>query len=113
MRSEEVSTESAASACSSALYIVGTPWKTVTRSRSMISSALSGSKRGSIVTHAPVRTAQFIVQVCPNVWNSGSDPSSTSSVLKSPRARTETVQLLCRLAWVSSAPFGVPVVPLV
>ena len=83
MRSVEVSVEPARSACSSALYIVGTPWKTVTASRSMISSALSGSKRGSIVTVAPLQTAQFIVQVWPNEWNSGSAPSSTSPGLNS------------------------------
>ena len=50
---------------SSAPYIVGTPSKTVHASRSRISSALPGSKRGSSVTHAPPQTAAFIVQVCP------------------------------------------------
>ena len=84
----------------------------VTLSRSMISSAFSGSKRGSIVTIAPAPTAQFIVQVWPNEWNSGSAPSSTS--FSSISAKPAVVrQLRSRLACVSSAPLGRPVVPLV
>ena len=78
----------------------------------MISSAFSGSKRGSIVTVAPLQTAEFIVQVWPNEWKSGSAPSSTSPVPNSAKPPT-TWQLRFRLAWVSSAPLGWPVVPLV
>ena len=110
-RRHEASVESP-SACSSALYIVGTPWKTVTRSRSMISSAFSGSKRGSIVTVAPLETAAFIVQVWPNEWNSGSAPSRTSPSPNSAKP-ADDAQLRSRFAWVSSAPLGLPVVPLV
>src|SRR5919112_2195347 len=77
-RSEDQSALSHDSEWSMALYIVGTPWKIVTLSRSMISSALSGSKRGNIVTAAPTLTALFIVQVWPKEWNSGSAPRSTS-----------------------------------
>ena len=95
-----------------AWYIVGTPWKTVTLSRSMISSALAGSKRGIIDRHAPTATAAFRPQVWPKVWNSGSAPSSTSSsVTCAERAAADTSQFLRRFACVSSAPLGEPVVP--
>ena len=110
-RRVDASAPSAESQCSIALYIVGTPWKTVTRSRSRISSALSGRKRGSIVTVEPVAIALFIVQVCPNEWKSGSAPSSTSSSVKPASLPPVALQLRYRFAWVSSAPFGVPVVP--
>ena len=110
-RSVDASALSARFAWSIALYIVGTPWNTVTRSRSMISSAFSGSKRGIIVTVAPLRTAQFIVQVWPKVWKSGSAPSSTSSCEKRPSVWAEIVQFLRRFGCVSSAPLGWPVVP--
>ena len=111
MRSDEQSAASHDAECSIALYIVGTPWKSVTLSRSMISSALSGSKRGSIVTVAPTLTALFIVHVCPNEWNSGSAPRSTSSSVISPSFSETPLEFLERFACVSSAPFGLPVVP--
>ena len=111
-RSDEQSALSHDSEWSIALYIVGTPWKSVTRSRSMISSALSGSKRGSIVTVAPTLTALFIVQVWPNEWNSGSAPRSTSSSLDlAELLATTPFEFRYRFACVSSAPFGLPVVP--
>ena len=53
----------------------------------------------------------FSVQVWPKEWNSGSAPSSTSSSPISPSVPPATKQLRSRLAWVSSAPLGVPVVP--
>ena len=83
----------------------------MTPSRSTISSALSPSKRGIMVTQAPAVTAAFIVQVWPKVWNRGSAPSSTSSGEKSPRVLTTVRQFFSRFSWVSSAPFGWPVVP--
>ena len=78
----------------------------------MISSAFSASKRGSMVTVAPLETAPFIVQVWPNEWNSGSAPSRTSPSPNSAKPAT-TRQLRRRFACVSSAPLGLPVVPLV
>ena len=48
-----------------AWYIVGTPSSTVTASRSMISSAFAGSKRGISVRHAPCAIAALSPQVCP------------------------------------------------
>ena len=109
-RSDEVSKSSRLSECSIALYIVGTPWKIVTLSRSMISSALSGSKRGIWVIMAPTAKQAFMLQVWPKEWNSGSAPSAMSSsvVLASP---TATSAFFFMFEWVSSAPLGLPVVP--
>ena len=84
--------------------------KSVTRSRSMISSALSGSKRGSIESVAPARIPAFSEHVCPNEWNSGSEPRITSSPVIA-NSSCATCALRPRLPCVSSAPFGVPVVP--
>ena len=92
------------------MYIVGTPWKIVALSRSMISSALSGSKRGSWVIIAPTATQAFIVQVWPKEWNSGSAPSATSSSVTSP-SRPASSAFFLRFECVSSAPLGLPVVP--
>ena len=64
-RSDDVSTSSWPGALSIAWYIVGTPSSTVTWSRAMISSALTGSKRGISVRHAPCATAALSPQVCP------------------------------------------------
>jgi hypothetical protein len=93
-----------------AAYIVGTPSNRVTPSRCTISSALPGSKRASIVRHPPAAIVAFSAQVCPNAWNSGSAPRvmARSSM---PNSASEASMLDRRLAWVSSAPFGVPVVP--
>ena len=110
-RSEDTSASSRSSQLSIAWYIVGTPWKTVTLSRSMISSAFAGSKRGIIDRHAPTETAPLSPHVCPKEWNSGSAPSRTSSSVASASVRAEISQFLRRLACVSSAPLGAPVVP--
>ena len=93
-----------------AAYIVGTPSKTVTPSLSSIVNASEASNRGSRVRHAPVRTAVFSPQVWPNEWNRGSAPNMTSSWSTSSRFWV-TSTFLARFKWVSSAPFGVPVVP--
>ena len=63
----------------------------------MISSALTGSKRGSSVSIPAATTQVFIAHVCPNEWNSGSAPSTTVpfSRSKSPR---EARQLRSRLS---------------
>ena len=102
---------SPASGCaSSAEYIVGTPSNTLTRSRWMISSAVPASKRAISDRHAPAAIAALSAHVCPNAWNSGSAPRSTSS---GPREKMPVIAstLRRRLAWVSSAPLGRPVVP--
>ena len=76
----------------------------------MSSSTSPGRKRGISARQAPVATAVFSPQVCPNEWNSGSAPRITSSGSTeiSPRM---TSALRARLPCVSSAPFGLPVVP--
>ena len=53
-------------------YIVGTPPKKVTDSRSIRPSAAAGSKRGSITTVPPKANAPFWMTVWPKEWNSGS-----------------------------------------
>ncbi len=62
--------------------MLGTPSNTDTWSRSMISSALTGSKRGSSVSMPAATTQVFIAHVCPNEWNSGSAPSTTVPCLQ-------------------------------
>ena len=76
----------------------------------MISSALAGLKRGSSVRQPPAATVALSAQVCPNAWKNGSAPS-VMVCSSSPNNATLTSVLRTRLAWVSSAPFGVPVVP--
>ena len=108
--SADTSASAARRSFSIAAYIVGTPSNTVTRSRSMISSALPGSKRGSRVSTPPTAIVALSAQVWPKEWNNGSAPSMTarSSIPKRP---TTTSTLRSRFSCVSSAPFGVPVVP--
>ena len=48
--------------------------------------------------------------VCPKEWKSGSPPKTMSSVDTS-TSPTLISALRAMLAWVSSAPFGLPVVP--
>ena len=91
--------------------MVGTPSKTVTRWPATIRSACSASNRGSRVRHAPAATATLSATVCPNTWNSGSPPKITSSGRAWTMSVRVTSVLLMRLPWVSSAPFGWPVVP--
>jgi len=67
IRSVRVASGPASSATlSSAEYMVGTPSKTVTASRSITSSALRGSNRGISVSVAPANTAPLSPQVRPN-----------------------------------------------
>ncbi len=91
--------------------MVGTPSKTVTRWPAMIRRACSASNRGSRVRHAPAATATLSATVCPNTWNIGRPPKMTSSGRARTMSARDTSVLLMRLRWVSSAPFGWPVVP--
>ena len=61
--SVDVSRSSRDLSLSIALYIVGTPENIVTLSRSMISSALAGSKRGMKVSVAPPTAHAFMQHV--------------------------------------------------
>ena len=94
-----------------AAYMVGTPSKTVTPSRWMMSSALAGSNRGSRVSVPAVATLAFSPQVRPKTWNSGRQPMMTSFWLTPSRVRAVRLALRTSPAWVSSAPLGLPVVP--
>ena len=58
--------------------MVGTPRNTVTRSLATMVSACSPSNFGSRVRHAPPAIAAFSPTVCPNEWNSGRPPKTTS-----------------------------------
>ncbi len=97
--------------CSRAKYMVGTPAKSVTRSRSMMSKASSAVKRGSSVTVPPTVTVAFWMQVCPKEWKRGSVPNATESLPMGRSRGTTKAQLRKRFECVSSAPFGLPVVP--
>ncbi len=48
----------------------------------------------------------------PNTWKNGRTASVTSSG-RAPNSWPDTVQFMYSRKWVSSAPFGLPVVPLV
>ena len=59
----------------------------------------------------PATTQAFIPQVCPNEWNSGSAPNITVPAAPTSKRSRDASQLRSMLLCVSSAPFGVPVVP--
>jgi hypothetical protein len=113
MHSRSVDTSYAARSglWSNAENIVGTAANTVTWCPARICSARVGSKRGSRLRDAPDATAVLSVHVCPNEWNRGSPPNTTSSAVSCSRSVHITSVLRARLPWVSSAPFGWPVVP--
>ncbi len=52
-----------------------------------------------------------MLTVWPKEWKSGRAPRTTSPAAISQVVREETSALRKRLRWVSSAPFGLPVVP--
>jgi hypothetical protein len=85
----------------------------LTSSRSIVSIASSPLNRASRTRVPPIRKVPFIATVCPKVWNSGRHPITTSSGRASLASNTFTVAFMTRLRWVSRAPFGSPVVPLV
>jgi hypothetical protein len=107
----ETSVCPAPSECSMPANIVGTPSKTVTLSRSITCRALAPSNRGMSVSIEPLRTAVLRPQVSPKTWNRGRQPMITSSAVFSMSVSAVVRQLPARLAWVSSAPLGCPVVP--
>ena len=67
-------------------------------------------KRGSSVSVPPAASVAFSAQVCPKAWKNGSAPSVTAPA-PNPNSALDTSTLRSRFACVSSAPFGVPVVP--
>ena len=60
----------------------------------------------------PTAIVAFSAHVCPKAWNIGRAPSV---IVVSSRSKISTAaaMLRIRLAWVSWAPLGLPVVPLV
>jgi hypothetical protein len=76
----------------------------------MISSAFLRVEARISVRQPPEKTVAFRPHVCPNEWNNGSAPSVTASS-PSPKSPAAISALRRRLECVSSAPFGVPVVP--
>ena len=97
-----------ASACS----MVGTPPITVHRSRSIMSRTSPGWNRGTIDRQPPYRTLTLITDDSPNTWKNGRTARVTSS-LRAPNSWPAMVQFMYSRKWVSSAPLGFPVVPLV
>ena len=95
---------------SSVMYIVGTPAKIVTLCACIALNTASGSKRGSSTIDAPAIRAAFICTVWPKLWKSGSTIRCTSSAAWRMIAWL-AMMFIATLEWVSSAPFGLPVVP--
>lgn len=93
--------------------MVGTPWKVLTCSRTMISMARAASKRGIRTSVAPARQVELRETVCPKAWKSGRAPRTVSSGRMSLASKALTVAFITMLKWLSTAPFGTPVVPLV
>ncbi len=93
--------------------MVGTPWKVFTFSSAISSMARAASKRGSRTSVAPARQVELSDTVWPKAWKSGSAPRAMSSARMSLASKALTVAFMTRLKWVSTAPLGTPVVPLV
>ena len=70
-----------------------------------------GELAGILAGHAPVAMAHPIPTTWPKEWNRGSAPRTTSSGRRFSSVALVTSILRSRLSWVSSAPFGWPVVP--
>ena len=110
--SEEKSVFAKSGWSSSAWNIVGTPGKARGRLLVIVFSTCPASKRGSITIRPPFTTVRFNTQVLAKTWNSGNAPSTLSGSFGSKGSIMSTwIALLARLAWLSIAPLGVPVVP--
>ena len=99
-------------AWSRAMHMVGTPRKTVVLLSRISSSAAAASKRGISATQAPREIAGFITPDWPRTWESGAAPKTTSPGIQSQQRPGQRTRPSRRSpSWVSSAPFGSPVVP--
>lgn len=107
------STSASAAAAASATNMVGTPWKVLMFSFTISSIARAASNRGSSTSVAPARQVELSETVCPNAWKRGSAPRAMSSGRTSLASKAQTVAFITRLKWLSTAPLGTPVVPLV
>ena len=96
--------------CARKRYVAGTPIIVVTRFSSISRSARSGSNWRSRTTVAPFHHASSACTFHPPTWNCGSTCSTTSSC-EIPVVRSKPRFVQKQFACVSSAPFGLPVVP--
>jgi hypothetical protein len=53
----------------------------------------------------------MIMLPIPAMWNSGTPIKPTSLLMSAPLVNRNVIACPCRLTWVSTAPFGRPVVP--
>ena len=83
-----------------------------TLQRSRAPATASASYRGRYSIEAPLPSTQFTATNSPWAWNMGSACRRTSRGEKS-HASTRATAFVARLPWLSIAPFGRPVVPLV
>lgn len=97
-----------ASICS----MVGTAAKPTTRSRAMASNTHAGSNLGTKTIVPPLKNVGMLTSPRPVTWNSGAMHNTTSEPSTSVCASWFMV-LNVRLPWLSTAPLGRPVVPLV
>jgi len=72
-----------------------------------------GSNLGCSTSVAPTRNAVFIPTFWPKTWNRGSTPMTTSVVSNGLLSNALLSTFIVMLRWLSSAPLGRPVVPLV
>ena len=93
------------------MYIVGTPKKRVALQRSIARATTTGLKRCMSSRVAPANRGTFITPASPPAWNSGSADTTVSSPSAIWNHVANWIVFATRLACVSMAPFGVPVVP--
>jgi hypothetical protein len=84
---------------------------TVTRWRSTSVSSSPTSKRGIVTTRAPASSGAASVTTKPITWQNGASASTVSRAVSPSRSSTWRAPAR-RLRWLSSTPFGSPVVPL-
>ena len=85
---------------------------TVTPCRCIASSTAPVSNLPTRLIVEPYRTVLLRLQESPYMWNSGSTARVTSSGT-APKVSDATVAAMYSWKWLSSAPLGRPVVPLV
>ncbi len=90
--------------------MLGTPRKTVAPCRAIAWVTSLGSKRATGTRAKPCSKGVSIPTVAAKAWNMGNTTSTRSSWVKLSASATLAV-LASRLAWVSIAPLGRPVVP--
>ena len=92
--------------------MVGTARNTVGFSLSITASVSATLKRGSSRISEPLTSARFMTPVMPKTWNNGRIASTFSRPWSIALAQIRICAVLAvRLAWVSSAALGSPVVP--